>query len=242
MDMEKMEWRTPEQDPQAWKLLDPLGTVLTVAGIAALGATIPDRSRIIGVACCAVLAAVSLAVYLRFPQYYTLMDKKEYTKSGFKARVKHLDLAVFGPCFGLGIQLRHFCITGWVWLVALSLLVAAAVFGLLWVCSREVREHGHVQAVAVLIALFLGVGVVINGNHYLNRNPEPPQTYTVMETTKSGSSRSGRSYACVVELEPGVQKKIPVTFNQYGTLQPGDTVRVFYGPGAFGVEYAYFVE
>lgn len=242
MELEKMEWRTPEQDPRAWKILDPLGTVLTIAAIAAVCATIPDQSRIFGVACCGVLAVVSFALYLCFPQYYTLMGKKDYAKGGFKARVKHLDLAVFGPCFGLAMQLRHFCITGWVWLVVLSLLVAAAVFGLLWICSREVREHGNVQLVVVLTALFLGVGVVVNGNHYLNLNPEPPQTYTVMETTKSGSRKGGRHYACVVELEPGVQKKIPVTFNQYGALQPGDTVQVFHGPGTLGVEYAYFVE
>lgn len=240
MEMEKMEWRTPEQVPQAWQVLDPLGTVLMVAGIAALCATIPDRSRIIGVACCALLAAVSLAVYLRFPQYYTLMDKKEYTKRGFKARVKHLDLAVVAPCFGLAMQLRYFHITGWVWLVVLSLLVAAAVFGLLWIGSREVREHGHVQAIAVLAALSLGIGVVVNGNHYLNVKPEQPQTYTVISTIHTSWRRGGDSYYCVIEVEPGNQEKIPVTYTQYQTL--GDTVQGFHGPGAFGVEYAYFVE
>lgn len=240
--MDKMEWRTPEQKAELWKILGPLGTVMTVVGVAVMCATIMEETRLIGVAGCAVAAILCFVLYLRFPQYYTLMSKKEYKKGGFTSSVKHLDVAMMAPCLGLAMQLMRFCITGWVWFVILVLLLTAGGVALLWVGFREVREHEGVQIAAFVLALFLSIGLVVNGNHYLNFSGELHQSYTVLELTRSRSSRGVSSNACVIELKPGREVKIPLTFQQYQALQPGDTVEVFYGRGAFGVEYAYIVD
>lgn len=237
-----MEWRTKEQDTGLWRILDPLGTMMTVVSVAVMCATIADETRMIGVVGCAVAAILCFALYLRFPQYYTIMSKKEYKKGGFTSRVKHLDVAMMAPCLGLAMQMMRFCVTGWVWFVILILILTAGGVALLWVGFREVREHEGVQIAAFVLALFLSIGLVVNGNHYLNFSGELPQSYTVLELTRSRSSRGVSRNACVIELEPGREVKIPLTFAQYQALQPGDSVEVFHGRGAFGVEYAYIVD
>lgn len=237
-----MNWRTEEQDERLWKILNPLGTVMTVVSVAVMCATIFDEIRLIGVIGCGAAAILCFALYLRFPQYYTLMSKKEYKKGGFTVRVKHLDMAMAAPCLGLAMQLVNFCITGWAWFVILTLLLTSGAFGLLWVGFREVREHEQVMIAAFVISLTLSIGLVVNGNHYLNVNAEPPRTCTVIEMRKSRTTKGVSTNTCVVELEPGEEVRIPVTFDQYQMLQPGDTVEVFHGCGAFGVEYAYIVE
>lgn len=103
------------------------------------------------------------------------------------------------------------------------------------------QDPGLRKLLALAVAVALAFGVAVNGNHYLNFGAEPAREYTVIETIHNDHSKGGDDYFCVIELEPGVEKKIPLTFDQYMALDAGDTVEVFYGSGAFGVKYAYFV-
>lgn len=236
------EWRASMQDEQMWKILKPVGTVLNVLGIAVMCATIPDQTRVPGVAGCMVMALVAIAMYLRFPQYYSLLGEKEYRKIGLTERVKHVELGVFAPCFGLAMQIVHFLVLGWGWLILLTLLLAAVVLALLWFGSLEVREYGGARLVAVLTALTLSFGIVVNGNHYLNFDSPPPEEYTVIGTDRTNRSRGGDRYYAVIEIDTGREVKIPLSYDRYKVTHPGDTVPVYDDTGAFGIRYAWYAE
>lgn len=234
-----MEWRTEEQKPELWRILGPLGTVMNVAGFAAMVAAARPVTRHFGIFCCVVLAVACFALYLRFPAYFSLMDRKTYYRHEYEARVKFLDIALFAPCMALVAQSAKFHIMDWNRLIILTLITTAVIMVVLLIRCREVRAHLNAFVLALMVVGCFSFGVIVNGNHYLNVDPEPPQTYEVVKSVMS-SRRKGTSYHCVVELEPGEEERLPITEEQYQVLD--GTVAVFRGPGAFGVEYAYIVD
>ena len=63
----------------------------------------------------------------------------------------------------------------------------------------------------------------------------------VTDMDQTNYNRADNFY-CTVVLASGDEVKLEIDIVEYSHLQPGDTVTVYAGQGALGIEYAYYIE
>ena len=157
--------------------------------------------------------------------------------------MKHLEFAIIAPALALSLRsLRDYYFPNWIPLLIASVVIGFAATIIMYIFSKEVRENTSLIVVVLLLSVLVSSGIVGQLNHLANFGADEPQACTVIDTERDGSGRHADRYYCTVELASGAEVEIPISGSVFNKLQSGDLVTVYIGQGAFGIEYAYFVE
>ena len=238
----KSDWRIGAQKEERWKILSPVGTLLNIVCILFPFLSIARGGVWIGVA--ALLAVILMGMYLIFSPYFTIMDSKSYRQSGGKAKVKHLELAFvsLATALLLGDHRLTFKILNWKLLVLEAVALTVILMVLFCKFSREVQESTDAAVIALVLTALLSVGLLIQGNHYLNMDaPESDAVILTQKHTERG--RKGRKrYYYTIQTEEGETVKVKIPGMYYDHWEIGEEVPIVIDTGAFGVEYAYLSE
>lgn len=238
------DWRAESWDPLEAKKMDVIGTLLNVCGVAyfLLNTFLNDGSPL-WFMCGVTITVIVLALYLMFPQYYSMMSDKMYRNAGFKNGVKRLHIAFMFPILGVAFSSFYaFTIRNWLAMWIWAVLICVLLTVLLHHFSREMREVGELVVVVALFFLLGGYGLAVNANHLLNFSPSEPQSYVVTEKEHRRNRKGPDDYECIITLEDGSELELDVQAKIYREVEVGDEILVYVGKGALGVEYAYFVD
>ena len=228
------DWRTAAQTEEMWKILGPVGMGLNLAGGTSL-----ILSLFVDAAWGLLVAVASVGLYLKFPQYFTLLSSK-YRKH-VKARVQDLSLAMMAPVLAVLLSLK-FKVINWPLLVAEVAVLTAVLMVLFYRFSREVRESTDAVVIALVVSVLLSLGLLIQGNHVLNFDLPEPEPYTLMEKDTERSSKGGRRYYYIIQTDDGESLKLRIAGKRYNNWDIGDAVPAVIDTGAFGIRYAYIPE
>ena len=237
------DWRKELQDPAMMNGMGLIGSALNLAGGAHFFLNLLfSNSDPLWFMAGFVISLVAFLLYLVFPQYYSIMGKKEYKRAGYTANVTQLEFAVLFPMLSVSISaMSLYQILDWpallIWMAAIS--VAAIV--LLCCFSREAKENTGILVAFSLVMIFVSMGISEHLNHVLNFHGSEPQPYVVTEKEYRNVRRGPDSYECTVILEDGTELEVDVPRDIYHQIQEGDQIFVYIGPGGLGIEYAYFV-
>ncbi|MBQ7345439.1 MAG: hypothetical protein IJW45_05195 [Oscillospiraceae bacterium] len=238
----KADWREEMQDPKMQKLMGLVGDGSIIAGaVCFLGTGFFGRMDRFWTLACLVVMAVSFGVYLRYPQYFSIMGKRAYKEAGYRAKVTQLDLAIILPACMLTVRsIWDHYYPNWThfWIISGIVGVGSSIF--LYFFSREIRENIDMMVVVTLVAVFLSLGIVGQVNHLANLHGEPV-TCRVVETKKIDGGKRDR-YVCTVAMPSGEEIELPMGVSTYRHTKPGDEVQVYLGQGALGLEYGYLVD
>lgn len=240
----KSDWRTEMQVESMRKIMGIIGGVLNFCGcVFFAGTSLFGRLSVLWSITCLLIMVISIGLYFVYPQYFSVMGRKEYKRVGYTAKVKHLDFAIMAPALALTLRsLSDFYFPNWAPLLIAGAVVGFAASIIMYIFSREVRENTSLIVVVLLLSMFVSCGLVGQLNHLANYGADEPQTCTVIDTERDDGGRHADQYYCSVSLESGVEMEIPISGSVYNKLQAGDMVTIFAGQGAFGIEYAYFIE
>ena len=228
------DWRTAAQTEEMWKMLGPVGTALNMVGGASL-----ILMLFMDAAWGLLVAVAAVGLYLKFPQYFTILSSK-YRKH-IKARVHDLSLAMMAPVLAVLLSLK-FKVINWPLLVAEVAVLTAVLMVLFYRFSREVRESTDAVVIAMVISVLLSWGLLVQGNHVLNFDLPEPEPYTLMEKDTEQSSKGGRRYYYIIQTEGGETLKLRIAGRCYDAWDIGDQVPAVIDTGAFGIRYAYIPE
>jgi len=238
------DWRQPLQDASATGGFLFLGNALDAVCFVSLvysvmGLTQGWLWQVLNM----LLMMTAIGLYVAFPQYYTILDRKEYKKAGYTSPVCHLWIALIMTPMALGLDaLVSFLFLDWQIVLAVSILGGVALSVGMTCMTRELKANpGYALALALVLA-FGCFGVVGQANHMANPNTSRTQLCEVQETDKSRGSRGRTSYSCTVLLETGETVELNISREEYERMGPGDLVEVYAGPGALGIDYAYYIQ
>lgn len=240
----KFDWRTEMQVDSMRKIMRIIGGVLNFSGcVCFVGASLFGRLSVMWSIICLSIMAISIGMYFAYPQYFSIMGSKEYKRAGYTAKVKHLEFAIMAPSLALTLRsLSDYHFPNWAPLMIAGAVIGIATSIIMYIFSREVRENISLVVVVLLLSMFVSCGIVGQLNHLANFGADEPQICTVIDTERDDGGRHADRFYCSVSLESGVEIEIPISGSVYNELQAGDMVTIFTGQGAFGIEYAYFVD
>lgn len=239
------DWRTPRQTESGRKTARIAAFVLNTLSIgcsvvAAITTSNHGLSLLWPLACLG-FVVVNLAVYLCFPQYFSIMGHKEYKRAGHTAQVRHLDLGAFLPATILFLcGFRSLTVLSWGKLLLMGVVLGAVLLVILRKLSRELRENQNSLLAFGLVMLLFSCGLLLQVNHLANPALDQTQQVTISETEKN-RSRKRTSYDCTVVLENGEEVELSISKALYNRIKPGDTVEVYVGEGALGIRYGFVV-
>lgn len=241
----KFDWRTEMQTESKRKVLKIIGTVLDVSAFVCIYCVSRyGRLSAIWSFASLMVMAVSIGLYFVYPGYFTIMLEKTYKRAGYTADVKHINTPIIFPALALALRtIRDFSFPSWTQIVIGSVVAGVLSSAVMYIFSREVRENTSLAIAVLCISVFLSFGIVGQINHLANSDADKTQICVLIDTEREDGSRdSDNQYYCTVEMESGDEMKIPISRSVYNKLHSGDTVRVYTGQGALGIEYAYFVD
>lgn len=240
----KAEWRTEMQTESVWKVMKPIGVILNFCGIVCLfGICLFGRLNALWSIFCLVTMAVSIGLYCFFPQYFSIMGKKEYKRVGYTAKVNHLNVAIVAPALALTFRsMSDFGFLNWIPVLIASVVSGFVVTIIMYIFSKEVRENTSLKIVVLLLSVLCSIGIVEQLNHLANFDADEYQICTVIDTEIYDGRKHVDQYYCTVALASGSEVEIPISRSVYKKIQSGDLVTIYIGKGALGIEYAYFVE
>ena len=241
----KQDWRLELQDASTKKVMGPIGIALNVLGCGAFIGTLAfGRLSVVWSVICLAIMTVSLLLHFTYPQYLSIIGSKEFKRLGYTAKVKHLDFAIMGPALALTLRSlsSDFYFPNWWPLLIAGGVMSIVVSVIIYIFSREVREHPSFVFVVLLLSAAVSCSIVGQVNHLGNLGAAEVQICTVTGTGRYASSKGRGQYFCSVVLDSGTELQLPISNSVHQTLQAGDKASIFSGPGALGIEYAYFIE
>ena len=238
----KEDWRKDIQVESQKKKMKVIGFALNTFGaLAGLGAPFIGFKVKVLFAACYVIPIITLFMYLKYPQYFTMMDWKSYDQRGYTARVTKLITAVIVPMIGLAMyNLYSFYYPSWKIIAIESAIIAISSCVLLFYKSREFRENIDMLIAYTVILLVFAHGFICTINHHVNRDRYLSQPCTITELRYVDGSKSD-SYYFHTYVNDTLELELPISSYEYNLLEPGDVVEVYYGTGALGIDYAYLV-
>lgn len=191
---------------------------------------------------CILIGAVTVGYVMAYPQYFSLKSKSRRGQARHDGREAQVGSGCIASAFALLTRvLLDYCVFDWTVLIIIGLLGGLAMTAVMMIRSREVREQQGLLAAVFIVSAVAFAGAAGQINHLANIGAEPPQICRVVDTDKSARSRhGGRRYSCKVEMESGERFTLPVSQGEYMLIGPGDSVLVYRGKGALGVDYAYY--
>ncbi len=239
------DWRTSRQTESGRKTARIADLALNVVSIGCSVVTaittINHGLSLLGLVACLGAVIVNLAVYLCFPQYFSILSSKEFKRVGYTAPVEHLDLPVIIPSIVLlSCGAGKLTVLSWGKLLLMGVVLGAVLLVILRKLSRELRENQTSLLAFGLVMLLFSCGLLLQLNHLVNPALDQTQQVTISETEKH-RHRRGTSYDCTVVLENGEEVELSISKALYNRIKPGDTVEAYVGEGALGIRYGFVV-
>jgi len=236
------DWRAEMQEPEQLKRMLRIGRVIqAVALIGSLGSFFTAIPAFI-LMCMAAITA-SLWCCLRYPQYFSIMDSREYIRAGYTSKAMCMNDGLALSAVVLMFRtMFDFYFTEWRALITIGVIAGAAGCALLFAALKDVRQNPKLLIGIFLTAALAAAGISGQINHLCNFAAEPPKIYVVEKMESHRSRKSPRKYYCEVQTEQGERLRLRVSYDEYSSTEQGDSVLVYIGEGALGIEYAYFVE
>ncbi len=218
-----------------------LGLNLAAVTVAVIVAA-SDASEKVWSATGLALTTIGLALYMCFPQYFSVFDEQTRHRFGYTERAFMLTPTLIAPALAMALKTFTVMHVGKLWLLALSAVVSGAVIAaLLCIFARELRNHKTVWASVCVAAVICSLGLVGQTNHLFNTRANAETVmYTVTETGKESYGKNG-SYYCMALSSEGKLMQLPIQGARASRLKPNDIVWVYEGTGALGIDYAYLV-
>ena len=240
----KNDWRKEGQKEELRPIMKWVGTTLNTAGFACFFCGLCfGRLSLFWSVICFVIPSISLAFYLLYPHYFTLMGEKLFRKRvGNKTRISHIDMALIFPALTILIRsFMDFQFQNYSLLLCYSILGGLIIAGAIYFFSKEIRENPDLMFGTILISILVSGGIVMQTNHHLDLEPENAKLYSIIDLDYHNTGRRNIDrYFCTVMKDDGTEIRVPVGRKTYYDWELGDRVLVYSGTGALGIEYAYF--
>ena len=246
-----LDWRLKEQDEALYRKLRPVGWVYNI--LCVLLCVYPFiRMEIhlnfhgwLVLAMC--LIAVGLDIFL--PEYFSILffedrEVRRKQRGGGrklpKTRAIHLG-------YGLVFMVLCFMMFSFKYNVVLdgqrlkaSLILTLAVFAGLILLCREFYEllKANIGLLLTHMLFALALNWMILVPHFNHAFGGELTSFTAVIVDQRISDGKSDSYFCTVNLPDGRELDIQVTYAEYQSLKPGDTLDLQYGTGFFGIDYA----
>lgn len=182
--------------------------------------------------------AVCFALYLLFPRYYTLLERKR--EHGEKKRVRPDELytgMMISAAGMLAAVLGSIAVLDLVRVAVISAAVTAVLAVLVWWRGSEMRTAGRMLSF-VIICWLLAAMPLTAANVLLDTSAGETCALEVVELNVTNSTKSGKHYSCEVVMDNGRKIYIPLSMNEYWELEVGETVDIVVRDGALGIPYA----
>lgn len=235
------DWRKDLQIESQKKTMKLIGYTLNVLGfLTGMGAVLFGYSAPICVYGCFIIPMITAVLYFSFQQYYTLMGSKGYKESGYTAKVTNVTVGLAIPIAALTLfNIGNYHYPDWT-LIIIGTVIVMIPIGIVFFCkSREARENPMFLIEIIVIGAIFIHGYICQINHMFNRQQNDLQTCIVTALRKEDGSKSGDRYYLTVRLTENSELELPIDGYDYNHIGSGDSVEVFYGTGALGIEYAY---
>ncbi len=235
------DWRKDLQIETQKKTMKLIGYTLNVLGfLTGMGAVLFGYSAPICVYGCFIIPMITAVLYFSFQQYYTLMGSKGYKESGYTAKVTNVTLGLAIPIAALTLfNIRNYHYPDWKLIIIGTIIVMIPIGIVFYWKSREARENPAFLFEIILVSTIFIHGYICQINHMLNRQQNDLQSCIVTDLRKEDGSRSGDRYYLTVRLKDDSEVELPIDGYEYNHIGSGDSVEIFYGTGALGIEYAY---
>lgn len=234
------DWRVNEQTPQGRKQMRAVGITMNVVGVLIMAGMLirPQYFNLFSVAAL-IFGIFGAFLGIVYPEYFILMNQKDYRKSGGKARVTELQLP-FLPLYVLTIM----SLNRYFYFDIAPVLVYGVVLGLMisfvmFLLSRDLKENLALMFAVVFFAAVIGVGVVAHSNHMLARAEPVSYNIPVVDKFIDHNRRGRDDYVCTVRFPDGREMDIEVSRIAYDQCELGDTMSVPLRTGAWGIEYVF---
>lgn len=237
----RQDWRKELQFESQKKTMQCIGYALNILGfLTGMGAILFGYSAPICVYGCLAIPLITAIVYFSFQQYYTLMGSKGYKQSGYTAKVTSIASGIAIPIAALTLfNIRNYHYPDWTQIIFGTIVVLIPVGAFFCWKSREARENPTFLLEIILVGVVFIHGYICQVNHMLNRRQNDVQTCIVTDLRKADGSKSGDRYYLTARLTDNSELELPIDGYAYDHIESGDSVEIFYGTGALGIEYAY---
>lgn len=228
---QKRDWRAGKQNPVLLEKLRVVPPVLLATGTLSSVGFVRTGHWIWFTLCLAVLAAI-FGLAMAMPVYFTLHqpEKKKST------RALELDLPLLAMFLILMLRFRM----NWLSYDALWIVFcigAAAGIGVYWF-AKDLHGVKWSAAMVLLYGAVAGYYLIGQANEVYDFHVDERCVVQVEEMSSSRSRKGGTTWYCTVILPDGREVELKIPAGLYRELEEGDYVRVEYGTGVFGIEYA----
>lgn len=228
---QKQDWRAGKQNAlllEKLRILPPM--LLTIGSVVSVGFVWSGHWAWFTAVLTVLAAIFGLAVGM--PVYFTLHqpEKKKCT------RALELDLPLLSMFLILMFRFR----LNWLSFDALWIVCAiGAAAGVLiyWLC-KDLHRVKWGPAIVLLYGAVAGYYLLGHANAVYDFNVDNSCVVQVEELSSSRSRKGGTTWYCTMMLPDGREVKLEIPGSLYRDLEEGDFIRVEYGEGVLGIEYA----
>lgn len=231
------DWRIKHQEPEQMRKLRFVGGILNFTGGASGFVMMFVGMQFIWLNWLAVASAVAAFVlWLMFPHYFTVIERKKGSPE--KKKVIEILLALIMPGMGcwLGV-LKSVDLLDWAKPWVFGAVVTVLLTLVVWKYAKELCSVGRILGFAAA-CLVLSTGMLLGINQMADFRPVQTVSTKIVELEVHESARHRDSYYVHVQLSDGTIAELPVRLKDFRTMQVGDFVKVELHEGALGIEYA----
>lgn len=237
----RRDWRINEQVESVRRRMNTVGLAAQVLSYgSAIGVMVTSHNRWT-IALTLLMLLADIGLYLAYPAYFTILYYKDYSKYGYRAKVRDMGMPTAFCLVALAVRgMTDFTLFFEPKEIVMVAVVCIVMGILLWRFSRECREHKEYIVLWLLTAALFTGPCLAQVNFLLDFDDPVAQMYSVAALERDSGGRGRTRYDCIVELENGGTLEVSINGRIYGELQPGDRVPIVIIEGGLGLTYAYF--
>lgn len=248
-----LDWRLKEQDEELYRKLRPVGWVYNI--LAVLICIYPlilgelHRSFHGWIVMGMYLIGLGLDIFL--PEYFSILVFEDPARKAMKrrygtgrktrkTRAIYLGYGILLMVLTISIGLRNIHVIDQGRMLKYALCAAIAIFVALVILCREFQEEikANFWWVLVYLSMTLAINYVAVLPHFNHVLGGELTSFTAPIIDQHYSGGKSTTYYCTVNLPDGRELDLQVSHEEYEALEPGDIMKLKYGTGFFGIEYA----